>query len=153
MVEKLYEAVDAGVRLDILVRGICTLRPGVVPNARLRVRSLLGRYLEHSRIYKFAHGGPDGSNGYFIGSADLMERNLDKRVEVLTPVMHQKHQAWLDAALQFMWADDVVAFELGSDDEWRRVGPSDFTSEHDAQARLRDWIADSQQRLGIPNSR
>ncbi|MFM8870599.1 MAG: polyphosphate kinase 1 [Actinomycetota bacterium] len=153
MVEKLYEAAEAGVRIDLLVRGICTLRPGMVPNSRLRVRSLLGRFLEHSRMYMFAHGSTEKSSAYFIGSADLMERNLDKRVEVLTPVMHPKHQAWLDTALQYMWADDVVAFELGVDDSWRRVGPSNFTPDHDAQSRLRDWIVDSQQRLGVPSSR
>jgi polyphosphate kinase len=152
MVEKLYDAAEAGVRIDLLVRGLCTLRPGVIPHSQLRVRSLLGRYLEHSRMYRFGHGGPDGSSSYFIGSADLMERNLDKRVEVLTPVMHPKHQAWIDTVLRYMWADDVVAFELGSDDQWRRVGPTSFTRGHDAQARLRDWISDSQQRLGVPGA-
>ena len=152
VIAKLYEAAEAGVEIDLLVRGICCVKPSVTPNSRLRVRSILGRYLEHSRMYRFAHGGPEGEPAYFIGSADMMERNLDKRVEVLAPVTHQKHRAWIDAVLEFMWADDVVAFELGSDDRWHRRGPTSFTGAHDAQSRLREWITDSQVRLGVPQA-
>ena len=152
VIAKLYEAAEAGVEIDLLVRGICCVKPSVTQNSRLRVRSILGRYLEHSRMYRFAHGGPEGEPAYFIGSADMMERNLDKRVEVLAPVTHQKHRAWIDAVLEFMWADDVVAFELGSDDRWHRRGPASFTGAHDAQFRLREWITDSQVRLGVPQA-
>ncbi len=152
VIEKLYAAADAGVHIDLLVRGICCVRPSVITGPNVRVRSVLGRYLEHSRMYRFGHGDPDGGPSYFIGSADMMERNLDKRVEVLAPVSHPKHRAWVDNVLEFMWAPDVVAFELDRDDQWRRVGPTLFDEAHDAQARLRAWITDSQIRLGIPTA-
>ena len=152
VIEKLYAAADAGVHIDLLVRGICCVRPSVVAGPNLRVRSVLGRYLEHSRMYRFGHGDPDGGPSYFIGSADMMERNLDKRVEVLAPVSHLKHRAWVDSVLEFMWAPDVVAFELDRDDQWRRVGPEVFNDAHDAQARLRAWITDSQIRQGVPTA-
>jgi len=152
VIEKLYAAAEAGVHIDLLVRGICCARPSIVPGSNMRVRSVLGRYLEHSRMYRFSHGDADGGPVYFIGSADMMERNLDKRVEVLAPVTHPKHRAWVDNVLTYMWAPDIVAFELDHDDQWRRTGPSQFHEGHDAQARLRAWITDSQLRLGTPST-
>jgi len=152
MIEKLYEAAEADVRIDLLVRGICCMRPSAVAQKSLRVRSVLGRYLEHSRMYRFAHGGSEGGPAFYIGSADMMERNLDKRVEVLAPVNHEKHRDWIDSVLSYMWADDVVAFELGPDDRWQRVGPSQFSAENDAQARISKWVTSSQIRLGFPDA-
>jgi len=150
MVELLYAAADAGVRVRLLVRGICCLRPGVSEKGEIQVRSVLGRYLEHSRIYRFAHGGDDGSPLYLLGSADLMPRNLDKRVEVLTPIEHEKHRLWIDETFDHLFADDVVAFEMQRDGRWVRVGPDEFTNENDAQYRLHRWASDQQVRLGIP---
>lgn len=150
MVELLYEAAEAGVRVRLLVRGICCLRPGVVENGHIQVRSILGRFLEHSRMYRFGHGGQDGQPFYLIGSADLMPRNLDKRVEVLTPIEHEKHQRWIDETFEKLFADDVVAFEMERDGRWMRVGPFDFSEDNDAQARLYKWASDQQLRLGIP---
>jgi polyphosphate kinase len=152
MVELLYEAAEAGVRIRLLVRGICCLRPGVVENDNIQVRSILGRYLEHSRMYRFGHGARNDGPLYLIGSADLMPRNLDKRVEVLTPVEHEKHQRWLDETFDQLFADDVVAFEMQRDGRWLRVGPIDFSEENDAQARLYTWAAEQQLRLGLPTS-
>lgn len=151
IIEKLYVAAEAGVKIDVLVRGICCMRPSVVPESGLRVRSVLGRYLEHSRIYRFAHGGGEDMEAYFIGSADMMERNLDKRVEVLSPVTHPKHRIWIDNVLDFLWAPDIVAFELDHKDQWQRVGPTHFHEANDAQARLRAFVTNSQLRLGVPN--
>jgi polyphosphate kinase len=150
MVELLYAAAEAGVRVRLLVRGICCLRPGVVEQGNIQVRSILGRYLEHSRLYRFGHGSPDGSPLYLIGSADLMPRNLDKRVEVLTPIEHEKHQRWLDETIDHLFANDIVAFEMQHDGRWLRVGPDDFTTSNDSQFQLYSWAAEQQVRLGIP---
>jgi polyphosphate kinase len=133
IVEILYRAAEAGVKIDLIVRGICGLRPGGESGSNIRVRSILGRYLEHSRMYRFAHGSDDGTPLYLIGSADMMPRNLDKRVEVLVPVVHPKHQAWIDKVFGILMSDDVVSFEMERDGSWARVGPSEFTAEHDAQ--------------------
>ena len=124
MIEALYEASQAGVRIDLVVRGISCLRAGVEGlSENIRVRSILGRYLEHSRIYRFAHGDVDDQPLYLIGSADLMPRNLDRRVEVLVPIEHPKHREWLDQVFEFLLADDIVRWELQPDDTWARCGP------------------------------
>lgn len=151
IIEAMYAASRAGVRIDLVVRGICCLRAGVPGlSETIRVRSNLGRYLEHSRIYRFAHGqdvAPRSTGDgplHLIGSADLMERNLDRRVEVLTPVTHPKHQAWLDQVLAFSLADDIVGWEL-HDSTWRRVGPAG-AFEPTAQQRMYDWVHETQRR-------
>ena len=124
MIEALYEASQAGVQIDMIVRGISCLRAGVAGlSENIRVRSILGRYLEHSRIYRFGHGDVDDQPLYLIGSADLMPRNLDRRVEVLVPIEHPKHREWLDQVLAFQLADDIVRWELQPDDNWLRCGP------------------------------
>lgn len=110
----------------------------------IRVRSILGRYLEHSRIYRFDHGFDDDSPLHLIGSADLMGRNLDGRVEVLVPLTHPKHRAWLDTALGFLLDDQVVHFLLGKDNYWTRHTSKDFTQ--DAQQRLHEWVMATQVR-------
>jgi len=151
MIDALYEASDAGVSIDLLVRGICCLRAGVEGlSENIRVRSVLGRYLEHSRIYRFANGAEVGGGHpatphFLIGSADLMPRNLDRRVETLVPVAHPKHQAWLDQVLEFHLADDIVAFDLQPDNTWLRVGPLD-TFEPNSQERMYHWVAAKQKR-------
>ena len=133
IVELLYRAAEAGVKIDLIVRGICALRPGGESGGNIRVRSILGRYLEHSRMYRFAHGGDDGAPLYLIGSADMMPRNLDKRVEVLIPVVHPKHQGWIDKVFGILVSDDVVSFEMERDGSWSRIGPVDFSLQYDAQ--------------------
>jgi polyphosphate kinase len=143
MIEALYAASQAGVRIRLVVRGLCCLRPGVPDmSASVEVRSILGRYLEHSRIHRFGHG--DGDQPLFlIGSADWMPRNLDRRVEVLVPVLHPKHQAWLEQVLTFELADDVVHHALRPDGTWERRGPASFT-DGDAQERMYRWVTDQQ---------
>jgi polyphosphate kinase len=144
MVEALYTAGGAGVRIDAVIRGICTMRARVAGlSDDIRVRSVLGRYLEHSRIYCFAHGGEDDGPTYLMGSADLMPRNLDRRVEVLVPIEHPKHRAWIDQALEFLLADDIVRWELQPDDSWLRSGPLDDYAP-DAQERMYRWTAAQQ---------
>ena len=145
LVEALYEASQAGVSIDLAVRGICCLRAGVPGlSDNIRVRSILGRYLEHSRIIRFAHGD-DGGPLFLIGSADWMPRNLDRRIEVLVPVTHPKHQAWLDRVFELDFADDIVRWEVDAEGCWHRRGPEQFT-DGDAQERFYHWVADRQSR-------
>jgi polyphosphate kinase len=144
MTELLYEASNAGVHVDLVIRGICCLRAGVTGlSENIRVRSILGRYLEHSRIYRFGHGDVDDQPLYLIGSADLMPRNLDRRVEVLVPIEHPRHREWLDAVFDFDLADDIVRWELQPDDAWTREGPTD-AFEPQAQERLYRWAVERQ---------
>ena len=145
MIEALYAASNAGVRISLITRGICCLVPGVPGmSENIRVRSILGRYLEHSRIVRFGHGEGNGPL-FLIGSADWMGRNLDGRVEVLVPVVHPKHRDWLDRVLADLLADDVVRHELGPDGHWRRLGPLMF-GDGDAQERFYRWVVERQRR-------
>jgi polyphosphate kinase len=120
MIDALYEASRAGVRVDLLVRGMCCLRPGVPGlSETIRVVSIVGRFLEHSRIYYFRNGG---GHETLIGSADLMERNLDRRVEVLVPVLDDGLAAALRVRLlDLQLRDTVRAMELAPDGAYRRV--------------------------------
>jgi polyphosphate kinase len=119
VIEKLYEASRAGVDVDLIVRGGCCLVPGIDGvSDRIRVRSIIGEFLEHSRIWMFQNGGrPE----WFIGSADLMERNLDRRVEVVTPVEDHGLQARLARIIEVMLADDRRSWQLQPDGAWVRT--------------------------------
>jgi polyphosphate kinase len=122
LIDALYHASDAGVQIDLVVRGICCLRPGVSGlSDTIRVRSLVGRYLEHSRIFCFGNGVGAGRPAYFIGSADWMPRNLDRRVEVVTPIESVEHQDRLLEMLDTALADDVLAWELKGNGSWTKV--------------------------------
>jgi polyphosphate kinase len=118
-VAALYKASAAGVEVELIVRGACTLVPGIHGlSERIRVRSVVGEFLEHSRIWRFENGGrPD----WFVGSADLMERNLDRRVEAFTPVEDPEAQVQLDSILATLLADDRRSWQLGSDGRWQRT--------------------------------
>jgi len=150
MIELLYQASEAGVQIDLIVRGICCIRPSSDHEQNIRIRSVLGRYLEHSRMYHFAHGGQDKGPVYYIGSADMMPRNLDKRVEVLIPVEHPKHRAWIEEVFSTLLSDDVVAFEMNREGNWRRVGPAEYVPANDAQYRIHQRDSESQLKLGVP---
>jgi polyphosphate kinase len=96
VIEELYNASQAGVEVDLIVRGICSLRPGVKAlSQRIRVKSIVGRFLEHSRIFYFANGDTDGKELLLIGSADLMQRNLDRRVEIIFPILNSAIKDYL----------------------------------------------------------
>jgi polyphosphate kinase len=143
MIDELYAASQKGARVDLIVRGLCCLRAGVPGlSDNIRVRSVLGRYLEHSRIYRFANGQGDGQPLHLIGSADLMGRNLDKRVEVLTPLVNTRHQEWLDHTLSVLLADGAPAFDMRPDASWERVGPTMF--EPHPQRVMYEWASKRQ---------
>jgi polyphosphate kinase len=117
-IQALYEASQAGVRIDLNIRGICCLRPGVPGvSENIRVISVVGRFLEHSRIYGFQRGG---ERSYWIGSGDLMPRNLDTRVELIAPVASEPLKQEIEDTLERCFADDTFAWELGPDDSWER---------------------------------
>src|SRR5512141_3233173 len=119
LIATLYRASAAGVQIDIIVRGMCSVRPAVAGfSDTIRVRSIVGRFLEHSRIFVFGQGEREQ---FFIGSADFMERNLDRRVEAVTPVEDPDSQARLRKIIEVMLADDRRAWQLGGDDRWLRV--------------------------------
>jgi polyphosphate kinase len=119
VIDALYEASGAGVEIDLIVRSICCLRPGVRGlSDRIRVRSIVGRFLEHSRIFAF---GPQERRRYLVGSADLMPRNLDKRVEAVVPVDRPELQERLQEILDLNLADDCQSWRLGPDGAWERV--------------------------------
>jgi polyphosphate kinase len=137
MIERLYAASQAGVEIDLIVRGICCLTPGVPGmSERIRVRSLVGRYLEHSRLYRFANGQGPGEPLHLLGSADLMPRNLDRRIEALTPVLDANLQARLDEMLEVELRDDVLAWTLGPDGVWEHAPPGgEFETHTEMQRR------------------
>jgi polyphosphate kinase len=117
-IEALYRASQSGVPIDLNVRGICCLIPGLPGiSETINVTSVVGRFLEHSRIYSFHRGD---QHFYYIGSADLMPRNLDKRVELLVPVEIPELRAELDDTLERCLADDTFSWTLGSDGRWMR---------------------------------
>jgi polyphosphate kinase len=132
MIGKFYEASRAGVRIELIVRGICVLRPGVKGlSETITVRSIVGRFLEHSRIFYFANGG---SEELYIGSADLMSRNLKHRIEVVAPVHDSALKSYLkDVVLDAYLRDNVKARELRPDGSYARIPGSDRDKKFNAQ--------------------
>ncbi|MBA2630414.1 MAG: polyphosphate kinase 1 [Thermoleophilaceae bacterium] len=117
-IRALYEASQAGVRVDLNIRGICCLRPGVPGvSENINVVSVVGRFLEHSRVYGFRRGD---ERYYWMGSADLMPRNLDTRVELLAPIEDERLKSQVEDTLERCLADDTFAWELGPDEVWSR---------------------------------
>lgn len=132
VMDALYRASQAGVPIDLIIRGICCLRPGVPGlSETIRVRSIVGRFLEHSRILRF--GGSSGRPAtYYIGSADLRRRNLDRRVEAMIPVADPDAVAQLGQILELNWADDTHSWSLDSSGTWHRVPTSRGLAVQDA---------------------
>ncbi|HKD33053.1 MAG TPA: polyphosphate kinase 1 [Gaiellaceae bacterium] len=133
VIDALYDASRAGARIELVVRGMCCLRPGVPGLSEgITVRSIVGRFLEHSRVFRFGTG-PEAT--YLLGSADLMERNLDRRVEVLTPIRDQALRARLDEILGVLLADEALAWTLDGDGIWHEP---EAPRSVDAQTRLEE---------------
>ncbi len=124
IIDQLYLASQAGVQVDVLVRGMCSLKPGIPGlSESIRVRSILGRYLEHSRIFYFEN---NGSPDVYIGSADMMHRNLDRRVEALVKIVQPDHIQQLEKILNLGMSDEISSWHLQFDGTWIRlsVGPN-----------------------------
>ena len=120
IIDSLYEAARAGTEIDLIIRSVCCLRPGVPGlSEHVRVRSIVGRFLEHSRILRF--GSKKRGFKYYIGSADIMDRNLDRRVEAVVPVDDARLQARLAEVLESELADQRLSWELEPDGSWRKV--------------------------------
>jgi len=119
VIDALYRGSQAGVKIDLIVRGICCLKPGVPGlSERIRVRSLIGHYLEHSRIFAFGSGA---DRHVLIGSSDLMPRNLDRRVEAVVPVSDPDLKKEIEQFLELELSDDTLAWELAADGTWSKA--------------------------------
>lgn len=130
----LYEASKAGVPIDLIVRGMCSLRPGIAGvSDTIRVRSVIGRFLEHSRLFWFANGGEPE---LYLGSADWMERNLDRRVEAVVPILDTRLCIQLEWMLQLYLDDNVAAWEMQPDGHYRRLQPGGDDGVLEAQSEL-----------------
>jgi polyphosphate kinase len=150
-IEALYRASGAGVQVDLLVRGICCLRPGVPKvSENIRVISVVGRYLEHSRIYYFRNGGREE---LFMGSADMMPRNLDNRVETLFPIEDEGIRAYvINDILGVYLRDNARARALQSDGSYVRLHPTNGAPQLDAQAWLAGQVAGEATDIAVPLS-
>jgi polyphosphate kinase len=137
-IQALYEASQAGVRVDLNIRGVCCLRPGISGvSENITVNSVVGRFLEHSRIYAFER---DGETRAYMGSGDLMPRNLDHRIELVAPVEDPTLRAEMLDVVERSLADNTNAWELGTDGRWSRRQP-EGEEPRDVQGELRAWHA------------
>jgi polyphosphate kinase len=148
IIDELYKASEAGARIDLLVRGVCSLRPGVPGlSDGIRVRSVLGRFLEHSRLFHFEAGD---RNRYYLGSADLMPRNLDHRVEVLVPLEDVGTQSEIASTIDALLSDTASSWELDHDGVWHRIRPKKEDRPRSAQAVL---MRRARRRVSLARSR
>ena len=134
----LYEASQAGVMIELIIRGMCSLYPGCEGlSENIRVISIIGPFLEHSRIFSFANGG---SPEVYIGSADWMSRNLDRRIEAVTPIEDPEHRQKLERLLQLYLNDNQAAWDMQSDGTFVQRKPENDTSERNSQIQLiKEW--------------
>ncbi len=141
LIDSLYRASQAGVSIDLVVRGICAIRPGLAGlSDNIRVRSVLGRFLEHSRIFWFENGGDPVC---WIGSADMMHRNLDRRVEALVKLGDPHHVAELRALMEAAMDDGTSSWHLAADGSWTRHA---WTSDGEPLVDLQSYVAELRQR-------
>jgi polyphosphate kinase len=149
-VDALYRASSSGVDVELIIRGACTLVPGVPGlSDRIHVRSVISEFLEHSRIWRFENGG---SPDWYIGSADLMDRNLDRRVEAFTPIDDPDARAEIDRILELLLADDRRSWILQADGRWQRTEDLDgHPGTQDAQQQLKVDAGRRAQEAGQPH--
>jgi polyphosphate kinase len=135
MINLLYEASQAGVHIDLFVRGMCCLRPGVKGlSENISVTSIVGRYLEHSRIYYFFNGGQEQ---IYLGSADLMERNLHRRIELLFPLENPEHIRYIrEDVLETYLHDNQLAYRMQPDGSYEHKQ----AGEEDQPVNVQNWL-------------
>jgi polyphosphate kinase len=134
IIEALYRASNAGVKIDLIVRGICCLRPGVPGvSENIRVISILGRFLEHSRAFLFRNGGKEE---VLISSADLMPRNLERRIEAAVPIEDPRHRAEIRRLMEMMLEDNRQAWDLRPDGSYVQRTPAPGEPERGTQRVL-----------------
>jgi polyphosphate kinase len=150
VIEALYRASTAGVEVDLIVRAACLLQPGLPGvSERIRVRSIIGEFLEHSRIWSFANGG---DTEWYIGSADLMDRNLDRRVEAAVPVEDSEAKARLAEIAELMLSDDRRSWQLQPDATWIRTEQlQGHPGTVDTHAVLRELALEQGQLATVPH--
>jgi polyphosphate kinase len=140
VIDALYRASQAGIRIHLIVRGICCVKPGVPGLSEgISVRSLVGHFLEHSRVFSF---GRDADRHILIGSSDLMPRNLDRRVEAVVPIADPDLEKEIEQFLELELADDTLAWELASDGAWLKVATGDGVNTHEVMQRATPGILD-----------
>ena len=123
VIDALYLASQAGVKVDLMIRGICSLKPGVPDlSDNITVRSILGRFLEHSRIFHFGNAGQDD---FLLGSADMMQRNLDRRVEAVVSVKEKGLKLRLKEILKLAFGDNSAAWQLDGEGNWAKLQPGE----------------------------
>ncbi|WP_257396769.1 RNA degradosome polyphosphate kinase [Campylobacter lari] len=138
VIKALYEASNKGVKIDLIVRGICCLRPGVKGySENIKVRSIVGKYLEHARILYFKHTEPN----YFISSADWMPRNLERRLELMTPIFDEHSRAKLAQILKLQLSDNDLAYELNSEGRYRKITLNETEKINNSQQILEEYIS------------
>lgn len=138
IIAALYEASRAGVPIDLIVRGICCLRPGLAGvSDTIRVISIIGRFLEHSRAFYFLNGGQEE---VYIGSADWMPRNLDRRIECVLPIQNPAHRQTIRTLLELMWSDNRQAWDLGADGTYVQRRPSSPETERGTHRILAEAV-------------
>jgi polyphosphate kinase len=151
VIDELYAASQQGVRIEVLARSICMLRPGVPGlSENICVRSIAGRYLEHSRLFSFE---ADGAVECFLGSADVMTRNLDRRIEVLVPVEQPRLRQELTAVFDSAFADNSSSWELDSDGTWHRRSPKKGERVHNHQLNLQRRVRLRSRRAAVARGR
>ena len=140
MIKALYKASQAGVKIDLIVRGMCCLRPGIPGvSHNIQVRSIIGQLLEHSRVFYFLNS--DAEEQLLLSSADLMERNLDKRIETCFPIENKKMLTRVKKELQAYLDDNTHAWLLKSDGSYQHLQPRHDESPSNAQALLLEKLS------------
>ncbi len=151
LIRKLYEASQAGVQVDLLVRGLCCLVPGLPDvSENIRVHSIVGRFLEHSRVYHFSNA--PAAQRVYLGSADLMRRNLHNRVEVVFPLLDSEQQQRVLSMLATSLADNCNAWRLGTDGRYTRIQPGPGETKIDSQAIFMEHSFGEPQQPGQPTA-